>query len=109
MSEQDFTDYIDRIGGHLGDRTTLYQAVAAHTGARRVLYPGSYLDLSPPTTGPTSPTSTPTPAPAKPSRAPTPPPSPPGTSTTPNHPASRSYPATTPAPSRNSPRPSGIW
>ncbi|WP_236246837.1 hypothetical protein [Streptomyces sp. CC210A] len=47
MPEQDFTDYIDRIGGHTGDRTTLYQAVAAHTGARRVLYPGSYLDLAP--------------------------------------------------------------
>ncbi|MBW1598013.1 hypothetical protein [Streptomyces sp. JJ38] len=47
MPEQDFTDYIDRVGGHLGDRTTLYQSVAAHTGARRVLYPGSYLDLAP--------------------------------------------------------------
>ncbi|QWQ40536.1 hypothetical protein KME66_05510 [Streptomyces sp. YPW6] len=43
MPEQDFTDYIDRIG----DRTALYQAVASHTGARRVLYPGSYLDLVP--------------------------------------------------------------
>ncbi|MGW8974813.1 hypothetical protein [Streptomyces platensis] len=43
MSERAFTDYLDRIG----DRTALYAAVAAHTGARRVLYPGSYLDLAP--------------------------------------------------------------
>ncbi|MFE0192019.1 hypothetical protein [Streptomyces sp. NPDC059008] len=47
MTERDFTDYIDHIGGHFGARTALYQAVAAHTGARRVLYPGSYLDLAP--------------------------------------------------------------
>ncbi|MEU9121044.1 hypothetical protein AB0C96_14490 [Streptomyces sp. NPDC048506] len=38
-----FTDYID----HIGDRTAMYEAVAAHTGAQRVLYPGSYLDLAP--------------------------------------------------------------
>ncbi|MEU9774163.1 class I SAM-dependent methyltransferase [Streptomyces sp. NPDC047968] len=43
MTEQDFSAYGDRIG----DRTTLYRAVASHTGARRVLYPGSYLDLAP--------------------------------------------------------------
>ncbi|WP_304455141.1 hypothetical protein [Nocardiopsis sp. YSL2] len=43
MPERDFTAYID----HIGDRTDLYRAVAAHTGARRVLYPGSYLDLTP--------------------------------------------------------------
>ncbi|WP_432590333.1 hypothetical protein ABVG11_36710 [Streptomyces sp. HD1123-B1] len=43
MTERDFTDYIERIG----DRSALYQAVAAHTRARRVLYPGSYLDLAP--------------------------------------------------------------
>ncbi|QDP79071.1 hypothetical protein FOH10_10360 [Nocardia otitidiscaviarum] len=38
-----FPDYIQRIG----DRTPLYTAVADHTGARRVLYPGSYLDIAP--------------------------------------------------------------
>ncbi|MBL1101069.1 hypothetical protein [Streptomyces coffeae] len=43
MSERAFTDYIN----HIGDRTSLYAVVAAHTGARRVLYPGSYLDLAP--------------------------------------------------------------
>ncbi|MEU3192758.1 class I SAM-dependent methyltransferase [Streptomyces sp. NPDC006992] len=46
MPEQNFTAYLDRRD-HLGDRTSLYRAVAAHTGARRVLYPGSYLDLAP--------------------------------------------------------------
>ncbi|MGW2632744.1 hypothetical protein ACWC2K_25915 [Streptomyces chattanoogensis] len=43
-----FTDYID----HIGDRTAMYEAVAAHTGAQRVLYPGSYLDLAPSWTWP---------------------------------------------------------
>ncbi|MFE2476145.1 hypothetical protein [Streptomyces sp. NPDC059389] len=43
MTSRDFTDYID----HIGDRTDLFLVVAAHTGARRALYPGSYLDLTP--------------------------------------------------------------
>ncbi|MER5569562.1 hypothetical protein ABT083_25620 [Streptomyces goshikiensis] len=43
MTSRDFTDYIR----HIGDRTDLFLAVAAHTGARRTLYPGSYLDLTP--------------------------------------------------------------
>ncbi|SEK31890.1 hypothetical protein [Rhodococcus maanshanensis] len=43
MNPRAFTDYID----HIGDRTGLYIAVAEHTGARRVIYPGSYLDLAP--------------------------------------------------------------
>lgn len=43
MPTKSFTDYIE----HIGDRTALYEAVAAHTGAQRVLYPGSYLDLAP--------------------------------------------------------------
>lgn len=43
MTSRDFTDYIR----HIGDRTDLFLAVAAHTGARRALYPGSYLDLTP--------------------------------------------------------------
>ncbi|MFR9749880.1 hypothetical protein ACL02S_02470 [Nocardia sp. 004] len=38
-----FIDYMERIG----DRTDLYAAVADRTGAQRVLYPGSYLDLAP--------------------------------------------------------------
>ncbi|AOW92638.1 hypothetical protein BFN03_07885 [Rhodococcus sp. WMMA185] len=38
-----FTDYLQSIG----DRTDLYEAVADRIGARRVLYPGSYLDLAP--------------------------------------------------------------
>lgn len=36
-------DYI----AHVGDRTALYEAVAGATGARRVIYPGSYLDIAP--------------------------------------------------------------
>ncbi|MFE2141933.1 hypothetical protein ACFXA3_09295 [Streptomyces sp. NPDC059456] len=43
VTSHDFTDYIR----HLGDRTDLFLAVAAHTGARRAIYPGSYLDLTP--------------------------------------------------------------
>ncbi|MFE7180874.1 class I SAM-dependent methyltransferase [Streptomyces erythrochromogenes] len=43
MSSRAFTDYID----HIGDRTGMFLTVAAHTGARRALYPGSYLDLTP--------------------------------------------------------------
>ncbi|MFJ6785626.1 class I SAM-dependent methyltransferase [Streptomyces yangpuensis] len=43
MTSRAFTDYIH----HIGDRTDLFLAVAAHTGARRALYPGSYLDLTP--------------------------------------------------------------
>ncbi|MFD7785544.1 hypothetical protein ACFV4Q_21015 [Streptomyces nojiriensis] len=43
MTSRHFTDYIH----HIGDRTGLFLAVAAHTGARRTLYPGSYLDLTP--------------------------------------------------------------
>ncbi|MGW2037826.1 hypothetical protein [Streptomyces virginiae] len=47
MTSRDFTDYIH----HIGDRTDLFLAVAAHTGAdtgnHRTLYPGSYLDLTP--------------------------------------------------------------
>ncbi|MFE5676333.1 hypothetical protein ACFQ7B_06400 [Streptomyces erythrochromogenes] len=39
----EFTEYVR----HIGDRTGLFLAVAAHTGARRALYPGSYLDLTP--------------------------------------------------------------
>ncbi|MFC4128258.1 hypothetical protein [Nocardia rhizosphaerae] len=38
-----FPDYLRRIG----DRTPLYTAVAECTGAQRVLYPGSYLDIAP--------------------------------------------------------------
>ncbi|WP_282784809.1 hypothetical protein, partial [Nocardia sp. CC201C] len=38
-----FPDYLQRIG----DRTPLYAAVAEHTRAQRVIYPGSYLDLAP--------------------------------------------------------------
>lgn len=38
-----FTDYI----AHVGDRTALYEAVAGFTGAGRVIYPGSYLDVAP--------------------------------------------------------------
>ncbi|WP_347756596.1 hypothetical protein [Agrococcus sp. ProA11] len=38
-----FTDYI----AHVGDRTALYAAVARCTDARRVIYPGSYLDIAP--------------------------------------------------------------
>ncbi|MEV7171054.1 hypothetical protein AB0O18_15325 [Streptomyces sp. NPDC093224] len=43
MSSRAFSDYVD----HIGDRTGMFLAVAAHTGARRALYPGSYLDLTP--------------------------------------------------------------
>ncbi|MFE1874725.1 hypothetical protein ACFW9N_28230 [Streptomyces sp. NPDC059496] len=43
MTSRDFTDYIH----HIGDRTDMFLTVAAHTGARRTLYPGSYLDLTP--------------------------------------------------------------
>ncbi|MEU1428404.1 hypothetical protein ABZ412_15150 [Nocardia sp. NPDC005746] len=43
MTPHAFTDYI----AHIGDRTPLYTAVAEYTGARRVIYPGSYLDLAP--------------------------------------------------------------
>lgn len=38
-----FADYI----AHVGDRTALYAEVARFTGARRVIYPGSYLDIAP--------------------------------------------------------------
>lgn len=47
MPTRTFTDYIDRTGDPIADRTALYEAVAAHTGTKRVLYPGSYLDLAP--------------------------------------------------------------
>ncbi|MFG2334120.1 hypothetical protein ACGFMM_31575 [Streptomyces sp. NPDC048604] len=43
MTSRAFTDYIR----HIGDRTGLFLAVAAHTGARRGIYPGSYLDFTP--------------------------------------------------------------
>ncbi|MFI5673022.1 hypothetical protein [Streptomyces sp. NPDC051704] len=43
VTSHDFTDYIR----HIGDRTDLFLAVAAHTGDRRAIYPGSYLDLTP--------------------------------------------------------------
>ncbi|GIG66644.1 hypothetical protein [Phytomonospora endophytica] len=43
MSASDFTSYLDTTG----DRSRLYLEIAAHTGARRVLYPGSYLDIAP--------------------------------------------------------------
>ena len=43
MSSRDFTAYLDKTG----DRSRLYLEIAAHTAARRVLYPGSYLDIAP--------------------------------------------------------------
>ena len=47
-STRTFTDYLDAAP----DRTGLYAAVAAHTGASRVLYPVSSLDVTPSYTWP---------------------------------------------------------
>ncbi|RNE49438.1 hypothetical protein [Corynebacterium alimapuense] len=43
MAVQSFSDYLN----HIGDRTDLYELVAGYTGAQKVIYPGSYLDLAP--------------------------------------------------------------
>ncbi|HWO62621.1 MAG TPA: hypothetical protein VNO31_21585 [Umezawaea sp.] len=47
-STRTFTDHLDAAP----DRTGLYAVVAAHTGARRVLYPVSSLDVTPSYTWP---------------------------------------------------------
>jgi hypothetical protein len=41
-----------RCAKHPGDREALFAAVAAHTGARSALYPGSFIDIAPSTAFP---------------------------------------------------------